>query len=81
MRLNDRGYLREGRRNAVESYRALLAEYVELRSAGMERDRTRVKRCILRHPHPTVWAEMKRQRGHHDSLATLFHAAPEALEF
>ena len=82
LRLNDRDYLREGRRNAMKTYRALLAEYVGLRRAERpDRDRAQVKRCIRCNPHPTVWAEMKRQHGHHDSLATLFHAAPEALDF
>ena len=82
LRLNDRDYLREGRRNAMKTYRAPLAKYVGLRRAERpDRDRAQVKRCIRCNPHPTVWAEMKRQHGHHDSLATLFHAAPEALDF
>ena len=82
LRLNERDYLREARRNAMVSYEARLARYVELRNGGAPaRKVARVKRCIQQSPHPTVWAEMKRQHGHHESLATLFHAAPEALDF
>lgn len=82
LRLNDRGYLTEARRNASGAYEALLARYVTLTQDGAPRPQVaRVKRCILRHPHPTVWAEMKRQRSHHHSIATLFQAAPEALDF
>ncbi len=31
--------------------------------------------------HPTVWAEMKRQRSLLPELRALFQAAPEALEW
>ncbi len=82
LRLNDRGYLTEARRNAGGAYEALLERYVTLTQDGAShRQVARLKRCILGNPHPTVWAEMKRQHGRHDSLATLFQAAPEALDF
>ena len=82
LRLNDRGYLTEARKNARVAYEALLGRYVTLMQDGAsQRQVARVKRCIQGSPHPTVWAEMKRQRSRHRSLATLFHAAPEALDF
>ena len=82
LRLNERDYLREARRNAMVSYAACLARYVELRNGrAPAREVAQVKSCIQGSPHPTVWAEMQRQHGHHDSIDRLFHAAPEALDF
>ena len=82
LRLNDRNFLTEARRNARGFYEALLDRYVTLtRDGASHRQVARVKGCIQGSPHPTVWAEMKRQHRHHDRLATLFHAAPEALDF
>ncbi len=82
LRLNERDYVREARKNAMVSYEARLARYVELRNGdALEHDVVQVKRCIQRSPHPTVWAEMKRQHARLGSLATLFRAAPEALDF
>ena len=82
LRLNDRGYLTEARKNARGAYEALLERYVTLTQDGAsQRQVSRVKGCIQGNPHPTVWAEMKRQHGRHDSLAKLFEAAPEALGF
>ena len=82
LRLNERDYLREARKDAMVSYEARLARYVALRNGNaLKREVVQVKRCIQRSPHPTVWAEMKRQHSRLGSLATLFHAAPEALDF
>ena len=82
LRLNDRSYLTEARKNARGAYEALLETYVTLTQDGAsQRQVSRVKRCIQGSPHPTVWAEMKRQHYRHDSLAKLFEAAPEALGF
>ena len=82
LRLNDRGYLTEARKNARGAYEALLGRYVALTQDGAShRQVARVKTCIQGSPHPTVWAEMQRQHRHHDSIDRLFHAAPEALDF
>ena len=82
LRLNDRDYLTKARKEAMETYEALLARYVELRRDGApSRQVARLRRCIQHNPHPTVWAEMKRQHTRHGSLSTLFSAAPEALGF
>ncbi len=82
LRLNDRGYLTEGRRYARGDYESHLKGYMTQKQDGAShRQLAGVKRYIQGGRHPTVWAEMKRQHGHHDSLATLFQAAPEALDF
>ena len=82
LRLNDRDYLTKARKEAMVTYEALLARYVELRQDGApSREVARLRKCIQRNPHPTVWAEMKRQHTRHVSLSTLFSAAPEALGF
>ena len=82
LRLNERDYLKEARRIQMISYTALLTTYADLRGQGAtRRDLAGVKRGIQHSPHPTVWAEMKRQRTRHPDLANLFDAAPEALGF
>jgi uncharacterized protein (TIGR02646 family) len=82
LRLNDRDYLIDARKNAFSGFRARLLEYVNRRSGGAStRELRHLKRGIQRAPHPTVWAEMKRQAPKHPPLLSLFAQAPEALEF
>ena len=82
LRLNERDYLINARENALSGYRARLVEHVQLRQDDAPNTEiTRVKRGIQRAPHPTVWAEMKRQHSHQPALADLFGHAPEALDF
>ena len=60
LRLNDRGYLMEARKNARVAYEALLERYVTLTQDGAShRQVARVKKCIQGTPHPTVWAEIE----------------------
>ncbi|MBC8110373.1 MAG: HNH endonuclease [Verrucomicrobia bacterium] len=40
-----------------------------------------IQKDIQIHPHPTVWAEMKRQRSTLAQIRMLFERAPEALEW
>ena len=75
--LNDRDYLVMARRNAFDSYRAVLDAY------GQQSDpqrRCAIRRAIRDGSHPTVWREMKRQQSKMDVLANLFARAPELLE-
>ena len=82
LRLNERDYLTNARKEAMVTSAALLARYVELRQGGApSREVARLMKCIQRNPHPTVWEEMKRQHTRHVSLSTLFSAAPDALGF
>ena len=82
LRLNDRDYLVEARRNAFGGYRARLKEYIHSRDRGEKKPRLKLlKDGIKRSPHPTVWAEMIRQYTYHADLLDLFTAAPEALGF
>ena len=82
LRLNHRDYLVHARENAFGAYRARLREYVLIRDGGASTARlARLKAGLLRSPHPTVWAEMKRQHTHHAELQNLFAQAPEALSW
>ena len=82
LRLNERDYLVDARRNALGGFRARLKEYVDARNSGGSRSDLRLLReGIRRAPHPTVWAEMVRQRNHYPKIKVLFDAAPEAVAF
>lgn len=82
LRLNDRDYLVQARENAFGAYRSRLREYVAIRDMGASAAKlSRLKASLLRSPHPTVWAEMKRQHAHHADLRNLFAQAPEALNW
>ena len=82
LHLNDRDLLPKARRNAFGSYRARLVEY----AAKKQRDASPAALQLLRDdllqmPHPTVWAEMKRQRADYPELNRLFQQVPEALDW
>ena len=80
--LNDRDDLVKAREDAFRSYRARLHEYVaEKGAAGSQIKMCDLKDALLRMPHPTVWAEIVRQRKNFPVLAQLFDAAPEAVDW
>ena len=82
LRLNVRDYLVDARANAFGSYYSRLYEYVDRKNNGASQDELDMKRDgIIRSPHPTVWAEMVRQRAAHAHLSVIFDAAPEAINF
>lgn len=82
LRLNDRDYLIDARMNAFGGFRARLSEYVIRRDTGANRNELKnLREGIRRAPHPTVWAEMVRQRIHHSAIRELFEKAPEAVSF
>lgn len=80
LRLNTRDYLPLARREAFDSYRARLVEYIKLRDDGARRSvLNRRVSALRRMAHPYVWAEMKRQRVVVEELGRLFEQVPEAL--
>lgn len=82
LRLNDRDDLVRARKEAYGDYRARLKEYITERNGGASSTALeRLKRALQRKGHPTVWAEMKRQRTFLPELDTLFTQAPEALKW
>ena len=82
LRLNIRDYLIDARFNAFSSFQSRLYEYVDRKNNGASQEELDLKQeGIRRSPHPTVWAEMIRQRGAYVELSNLFDAAPEALTF
>ncbi len=78
LKLN-RDLLVAARRVTFESLLALLNRYVERKRAGETGVLDRISRAITRQSHPSVWAEMKRQRSRLPDLAQMFERAPEAL--
>lgn len=82
LRLNERDILSEARREAYGHYRARLKEYIQERDNNATTQKLNaLKRSLLKMQHPTVWAEMKRQRDVIPELKTLFDSAPEALNW
>lgn len=77
LRLNERSPLPAARREAYESYRARLKEYIVERDKGAPI--TNLIHALQLMGHPTVWHEMKRQHRLIPELNTLFTQAPEAL--
>lgn len=70
----------KARRGTFESLIALLKRYLEKkRKGGTVEVLRRIRNAITLQPHPTVWAEMKRQYLRFDELARMFEQAPEAL--
>ena len=71
----NRDVLAKARKTAYAAYGALLYRYVH----GEADQRAALADSVRAMPHPTVWAEMKRQHGSVADLADLFALAPEAL--
>jgi len=79
--LNSRSYLPKARREAYESYRARLSEYVAQKNAGASPEQLASLADNLRQAqHPTVWAEMKRQRRKLPELRLLFEQVGAEIE-
>ena len=82
LHLNDRDLSPRARRNAFGSYRARLIEYEKKKRHGTAATVLQnLANDLLQTPHPTVWAEMKRQRNDHLELKQLFQQVPEALNW
>ena len=82
LHLDDRDHLPAARRDAYEQYASLLHRYVfKTMAQAAQESRARTVAVLRRTYHPTVWAEMKRQRSLLPELRALFQAAPEALEW
>jgi len=80
LKLNDRDYLIEARREAFGSYAARLDQYATALQSGASSQRlSRLRKSLLRMGHPTVWAEMKRQHRRLRQLRGLFERVPDAL--
>ncbi|MBV9849992.1 MAG: hypothetical protein JO250_10005 [Armatimonadetes bacterium] len=80
LRLNDREFLREARREAFTGYVARLKVYIHEKRNGLPLENLQnLINSIQRLSHATVWQEMKRQQSRLPRLRDLFEAAPEAL--
>ncbi len=82
LKLNVRDELRRARVRAYENYRARLHEYIVHLDHRVSQTRLKSLRDGLkRESHPTVWAEMKRQRSFIKELNDLFAKVPETLNW
>ena len=82
LKLNERDQLIAARREAFDSYFARVIAYDDARKKGASEDDLQLKTDSLRQMgHPTVWAEMKRQRDRVTELQDLFQRVPEALNW
>lgn len=80
--LNERQRERKQRVGAYQTYRVYLEHYIEKRDAGKPAEELeRHVKDMREKGHPTVWAEMKRQRSVIKELNELFTQAPEALNW
>ena len=78
----NRDTLLKARREAYGNYRARLIEYAEHKEHGTDQATLEALRSdLLDMAHPTVWAEMKRQRTMISNLMPLFERVPEALDW
>ena len=76
----NREVTRAARANAFGGFRARLREYAEEKGRGVtERRLQHVRDDLLRTPHLTVFAEMRRQQHLLPEIQGLFDLAPEAL--
>ncbi len=75
-------FLVESRRNKFNDLLGLLERYARERDASSPSGiLDGIKRAISSCPHPTVWAEMKRQRRSFSRIDRLFDHSPEALDW
>lgn len=82
LELNKRESLVQARKHAFTNYRARLFEYVQKKEAdAASTELSRLRDDLREESHPTVWAEIKRQREDLEGIAALFEAAPEALDW
>lgn len=80
LRLNEREYLIDARKNAYFNYCARLKEYINQKQQGVNQDRLNVLiQGIKTESHFTVWEEMKRNHQFIPELNQLFLNAPEAM--
>lgn len=82
LRLNEREFLCEARRNAYDSFVTRLGSYIQKRESGASQaSLNKIIRSLQRMGHQTVWQEMKRCRQVIPELKSLFAQAPEALDW
>jgi len=82
LELNKREALVQARKNAFFNYRARLREYVHKKNSGAQpRELSLLRDDLRQENHPTVWAELKRQREELDDIPEFFADAPEALSW
>lgn len=78
----NREVIRVARANAFGGFRARLQQYVEIKEhLAPASELEELKGDLLRTPHLTVFAEMRRQRKFWDYLRDIFDKAPEIMDW
>lgn len=78
--LNSRDYLVKARKNAFGNYLARAEQYLRMKSENPGDPNLVLKKQEINHlDHPTVWAEMKRQRSRIPKLDDILASCPELL--
>lgn len=82
LRLNERDFLCEARRDAYDAFVTRLESYIQKRDSGASTTNlNKIVRALQRMSHQTVWQEMKRRANVIPELKPLFTQAPEALHW
>ena len=88
LNLNAREFLRQGREEAYEDYKARLERYKNEKKAGNNQNKlNKMIEGIKQKQHPTVWKEMQRYYRENwlkpidEELHNLFEECPEALDW
>jgi hypothetical protein len=81
LKLNTRANLVSQRRVAYDDHLRWLGDVVAAHTSGDHATVTRLKAGLTDRNHPTVWAEMKRQRQDLPEVRKLIAAAPEVLSW
>lgn len=80
LNLNNRDSLVVARKNAYFTYRARLYEYREKKMKNSSAEElNKLVDNLKKIDHPTIWAEIKRQKNYVTDLLSLFNSIPEAL--
>jgi len=80
LKLNSRDFLVEARKEAFNTYSDSLRVYVANKESGKtQAELLKRQKEMESRQHPTVWAEMKRQRSRYEEINSLFQSAPELL--
>ena len=80
LKLNTRGFLVEARKEAFNTYRDALQVYVtDKRNGKNKADLLKRQKEMESRQHPTIWAEMRRQRVRYEGINKFLLLAPELL--
>ena len=82
LRLNEREYLVEARKQAYGNFISRIKEYKQAKiDSRSQNELDQMKSNLLRLNHITVWEEIKRSRNHIPEITNLFNSIPEVINW